>query len=49
MRFACSITDIHEACTMSILGSLLVDGETSPFYQELLESNIGSDYSPVVG
>lgn len=43
------ITDIHEACTMSILGSLLVDGETSPFYQELLESNIGSDYSPVVG
>lgn len=43
------ITDIYEACTMSILGSLLVDGETSPFYQELIESNIGSDYSPVVG
>ena len=43
------ITDINEACTLSILGNLLVDGEKSPFYQSLLESNIGSDYSPVIG
>ena len=34
---------------MSFIGSLLVDGEKAPFYQSLLEANIGSDYSPVIG
>lgn len=43
------ITDVLEACALSILGTLLVDGEKSPFYQELLESGIGADYAPVVG
>jgi Zn-dependent M16 (insulinase) family peptidase len=44
-----SITNINEACALSILGSLLVDGEKSPFYQSLIESNLGSDYAPAVG
>lgn len=43
------ITDIEESTTVSIMSSLLMNGETSPFYQALLEANIGSDYSPVVG
>jgi len=44
-----SITDLDEATTLSIISSLLTDGETSPFYTALLEANFGSDYSPVVG
>ncbi|XP_013406216.1 presequence protease, mitochondrial [Lingula anatina] len=43
------ITDRFEADTQSFIGSLLVDGETCPFYQALIEPNIGSDYSPGTG
>ncbi|XP_053386243.1 presequence protease, mitochondrial-like [Mercenaria mercenaria] len=43
------ITDIEEGTTLNIISNLLTDGETSPFYQALLEANIGSDYSPVIG
>jgi len=44
-----SITNVNESCALSILGSLLVDGEKSAFYQSLVESGIGSDYAPVTG
>ncbi|XP_072181122.1 presequence protease, mitochondrial-like [Diadema setosum] len=44
-----SITDAEEVFTCQLLGSLLVDGPTSPFYRSLVEANIGSDYAPVVG
>ncbi|XP_041374420.1 presequence protease, mitochondrial-like isoform X2 [Gigantopelta aegis] len=44
-----NITDTFEAFTMSIIGDLLVNGETAPFYRSLLEANIGSGYSPVLG
>ena len=43
------ITDVSEAVTLSIISTLLVDGENSPFYQALLGANIGSDYAPEVG
>ncbi|KAL4217277.1 Presequence protease [Mactra antiquata] len=43
------ITDIEECTTIMILSSLLIDGETSPFYRSLLEANIGSSYAPVNG
>jgi Zn-dependent M16 (insulinase) family peptidase len=41
--------DAFEGLTNSIISSLLVDGPTSPFYQALIEPNIGSDYSPATG
>jgi len=44
-----SITDIDESCALSILSSLLIDGEKSPFYQSLIESGLGSDYAPTIG
>lgn len=43
------ITDIFEQFTMQIVCNLLTDGETSPFYNSLLASNIGSDYAPITG
>jgi hypothetical protein len=43
------ITQMSEATALSILGTLLVDGEKAPFYQSLLESGIGSDYAPTTG
>ena len=41
--------DAFQDLTNSIISSLLVDGPTSPFYQALIETNIGSDYSPATG
>ncbi|BFZ21931.1 hypothetical protein BsWGS_24970 [Bradybaena similaris] len=43
------ITDTYENFVASIVGYLLTSGETSPFYQALLEPNIGSDYAPNTG
>ena len=44
-----SITDTHENFTLGILGTLLIDGPSSPFYEALIDSGIGSDYSPFSG
>ena len=44
-----STTDAFENLTMVILSSLLVSGPNSPFYQSLIEPNIGSDYCAGVG
>ena len=44
-----SSEDPFEAFTLGLISALLVSGPNSPFYQALIESNIGSDYSPVVG
>lgn len=43
------LSNTFESFTLSIIGALLVEGETSPFYQSLLVPNIGSDYSPIIG
>ncbi|XP_019848663.1 PREDICTED: presequence protease, mitochondrial-like isoform X1 [Amphimedon queenslandica] len=43
------ITDSYEGLLLSILTKLLIDGAASPFYQSLIDSNIGSDYSPSTG
>ena len=44
-----SITDTFEAFTLSLLSSLMISGPNSPFYKALLEPNIGTDFSSVVG
>jgi len=43
------LEDPFEQFTLGILSSLLTAGPNSPFYQALIEPNIGSDYSPVCG
>ncbi|EHB04995.1 Presequence protease, mitochondrial [Heterocephalus glaber] len=43
------ITDIFEAFTLNLLSSLLISGPNSPFYKALIESGIGTDFSPDVG
>ncbi|XP_074049310.1 presequence protease, mitochondrial isoform X2 [Macrotis lagotis] len=43
------ITDIFESFTLSLLSSLLIDGPNSPFYKALIESGLGTDFSPDVG
>ena len=47
--FVHSITDPSEALAMTLLSRLLVDGQASPFYQALIESKLGSRYSPGTG
>eukprot|EP01006_Ploeotia_vitrea_P039869 TRINITY_DN66383_c13_g1_i1.p1 TRINITY_DN66383_c13_g1~~TRINITY_DN66383_c13_g1_i1.p1 ORF type:complete len:1002 (-),score=613.58 TRINITY_DN66383_c13_g1_i1:82-3087(-) len=34
---------------LNLLSFLLVDGPTSPMYQQLIESELGSDYAPATG
>ncbi|XP_067935446.1 presequence protease, mitochondrial-like [Watersipora subatra] len=43
------VSDTYETNVMSLISNLLVSGENSPFYQSLIESNLGSDYAPVCG
>ncbi|XP_065483596.1 presequence protease, mitochondrial [Caloenas nicobarica] len=43
------ITDTFETFTLSLLSSLLVDEPNSPFYKALIESGVGTDFSPDVG
>lgn len=45
----CSITDTFEGFTLNLLSSLMISGPNSPFYKALIEPEIGSDYSSVVG
>lgn len=44
-----SIVDTEENFNLAILCSLLVDGPSSPLYQALIDSGLGSDYSPFTG
>ncbi|XP_051007403.1 presequence protease, mitochondrial isoform X1 [Acomys russatus] len=43
------ITDTFEAFTLNLLSSLLIAGPNSPFYKALIESGLGTDFSPDVG
>ncbi|ODQ81246.1 hypothetical protein BABINDRAFT_170836 [Babjeviella inositovora NRRL Y-12698] len=42
-------TDVYETFCMRILGTLLMDGHASPFYQQLVESGYGTDFSVNAG
>ena len=44
-----SNTDPYESLVLLILGQLLVDGPSSPFYHALLDAHIGCDYAPNTG
>uniref|UniRef100_A0A8I6AJT9 Pitrilysin metalloproteinase 1 n=1 Tax=Rattus norvegicus TaxID=10116 RepID=A0A8I6AJT9_RAT len=43
------ITNTFEAFTLNLLSSLLISGPNSPFYKALIESGLGTDFSPDVG
>ena len=43
------VTDSYENFVLSILSNLLVVGQNSPFYESLINSGLGSDYSPESG
>ncbi|KAB1253823.1 Presequence protease; mitochondrial [Camelus dromedarius] len=43
------ITNTFEAFTLSLLSSLLISGPNSPFYKALVESGLGTDFSPDAG
>nr|KAF6432114.1 pitrilysin metallopeptidase 1 [Rousettus aegyptiacus] len=43
------ITDTAEAFALTLLSTLLVSGPSAPFYKALIESGLGSDFSPDVG
>ncbi|XP_053120937.1 presequence protease, mitochondrial isoform X2 [Hemicordylus capensis] len=43
------ITDTFETFTLNLLSSLLVGGPNSAFYKALIESGLGTDFSPDTG
>ncbi|CCD26340.1 pitrilysin family metalloprotease NDAI_0H01660 [Naumovozyma dairenensis CBS 421] len=50
MTWMCgSPDDYYETFLLKILGNLLLDGHSSKFYQRLIESNIGLDFSVNTG
>ncbi|KAJ3120662.1 Mitochondrial presequence protease [Nowakowskiella sp. JEL0407] len=42
-------TDMFESFAMKVLVTLLTDGAAAPMYKALIESNLGTDYSPSTG
>lgn len=43
------IKDVFHTFVLSFISSLLTSGPTSPFYEALIASGVGSDYSPGTG
>jgi len=43
------ITDLHESFVLQVIGDLLLDGPSAPFYKSLIEPGIGAGFSPVSG
>jgi Zn-dependent M16 (insulinase) family peptidase len=43
------VNDAYHSLLLSVLSKLLLDGPSSPLYQTLIESNIGSEYTPNTG
>ncbi|KAH9844396.1 putative Mitochondrial presequence protease [Teratosphaeria destructans] len=46
---ACDIRDVHESFALSIALTVLLDGYGSAFYRALVESGLGTDFSPNTG
>lgn len=44
-----TITNFEDMFSLQLLSSLLIDGPNAPFYKSLIESGLGSDYSPSTG
>ncbi|KAJ1565806.1 Presequence protease, mitochondrial, partial [Nowakowskiella sp. JEL0078] len=42
-------TDVFESFAVKVMATLLTDGAASPMYKELIESNLGTDYSASTG
>ncbi|KAK9456922.1 peptidase M16C associated-domain-containing protein [Dipodascopsis uninucleata] len=47
--FMGSTDDIYQSFCLKVVTSLLTDGHASPLYQALIESDLGSEYSPNTG
>lgn len=47
--FAGKPQDTYEGFLLKVLSTLLIDGHSAPLYQELVESGLGTDYSPNTG
>ncbi|ODQ63236.1 mitochondrial presequence protease [Nadsonia fulvescens var. elongata DSM 6958] len=47
--YAGSPTDVYETFCVKVLMDLLMDGHASPLYQALIDTNLGSDFSPNTG
>lgn len=43
------VSDVYENFIASVLGTLLTDGPSAPFYKSLVESGLGANYSPMTG
>jgi len=43
------ITDLQDSFVLQVIGDLLLDGPSAPFYRTLIEPGIGSGFSPVSG
>ena len=42
-------SDLYESFCLRILFNLLIDGFASPFYQALIDSHLGTEFTPNTG
>ena len=47
--FACDISDIEEMFSLGVLSTLLISGYGCPAYQRLIETDLGTDFTPNTG
>ena len=45
----CPIEDSYEKFVLRVIGELLTEGPSAPFYKNLIESGLGSAFSPNTG
>ena len=46
---ACDIHDVYECFVLQVVGELLVDGPSAPFYKSLIETGMGTGFVPTSG
>ena len=46
---ACDIHEVYECFVLQVIGELLVDGPSAPFYKSLIESELGTGFVPISG
>jgi len=50
VSFVCNpVTDFQDTFNMKLLANLLFEGPSSPFYQSLIDANLGSEFAPGTG
>lgn len=46
---ACDVHEVYECFVLQVIGELLIDGPSAPFYKSLIETGLGTGFVPTSG